>query len=186
MIRPAALVLASSIVLAVAAGSATDAQERKPGPEPVKAVDWKDLVPAGFNPDRLLEKYYEDVAPMKDNDPRAARLAEQLRRSWENAPVVEALNNKTVKLSGFLVVLEGDGKAVTEFLLVPFFGACIHEPPPPSNQIVLIRTGTKPFKVKQMFQMVAVTGRLRTEANRNSLASASYIIDAVHVEPVGR
>jgi hypothetical protein len=89
-----------------------------------------------------------------------------------------------VKLSGFLVTLEGDGKAVSEFLLVPFFGACIHVPPPPSNQIVLVRT--KPFKVKQMFQTVAVTGRLRTEPVRNDVASASYVIEAMLVEPQSR
>jgi uncharacterized protein len=94
---------------------------------------------------------------------------------------VTALNNKMVKLSGFLVTLEGDGKSVSEFLLVPFFGACIHVPPPPSNQIVLVRT--KPFKVKEVFQTVAVTGRLRTEVARNDLASASYVLEATHVEP---
>jgi hypothetical protein len=83
--------------------------------------------------------------------------------------VVTALNNKMVKLTGFLVTLEGDGKPVSEFLLVPFFGACIHVPPP-SNQIVLVRT--KPFKVKEV----------RTGVARNDLASASYVLEATHVE----
>jgi len=87
-----------------------------------------------------------------------------------------------VKLSGFLVTLEGDGKAVSEFLLVPFFGACIHVPPPPSNQIVLVRTGARPFKIRQSFEQVSVTGRLRTERARNELASASYVIEATQVE----
>jgi uncharacterized protein len=152
----------------------------------VQAIDWKDLVPAGFDPDKLLKKYYDDVATLRDNDPRAERLAAELRKAWENAPVVGALNNKVVKLAGFLVTLEGDGKAVSEFLLVPFFGACIHVPPPPSNQIVLVRMATKPFKAKQMFQTVAVTGRLRTEPVRNDVASASYVIDATLVEPQSR
>ena len=147
----------------------------------VRTLDWKDLVPPGSDPNQLLKKYYADVAKLKDSDPRAARLAEGLRKAWEAAPVVESLNNQMVKLSGFLVTLEGDGQAVVEFLLVPFFGACIHVPPPPSNQIVLVRT--KPFKVKQMFQTVAVTGRLRTEPVRNDMASASYIIEATLVEP---
>jgi hypothetical protein len=146
----------------------------------VRTLDWKDLVPPGFDPNQLLKKYYAEVGTLKDNDPRGARLAEDLRKAWETAPVVESLNNQMVKLSGFLVTLEGDGKAVSEFLLVPFFGACIHVPPPPSNQIVLVRT--KPFKVKQMFQTVAVTGRLRTEPVRNDVASASYVIEATQVE----
>jgi hypothetical protein len=153
------------------------AQER---PE---VIDWNRLVPPGYNPSDLLRKYQKAVAALRDDDPRAERLAEQLRKAWESAPVVESLNNKVVKLSGYLVTLEGDGKAVSEFLLVPYFGACIHVPPPPSNQVVLVRTGVKPFKAKHLFDTVSVTGRLRTEQARNELASASYVIEATHVEP---
>jgi uncharacterized protein len=176
----AGLLLIVAIAVALLIVPAPFAQDSK-APNGVTTVAWKDLVPAGFDPDRLLRKYYDDVSTLRDNDPRAERLAENLRNAWENAPVVTALNNKMVKLSGFLVTLEGDGKSVSEFLLVPFFGACIHVPPPPSNQIVLVRT--KPFKVKEVFQTVAVTGRLRTEVARNDLASASYVLEATHVEP---
>ena len=152
------------------------AQER---PE---VIDWKHLVPAGYDPSELMRKYQKEVSSLRDNDPRAERAAERLRQAWENAPVVQALGNKVVKLAGFLVTLEGDGKAVSEFLLVPYFGACIHVPPPPSNQVVLVRTGNRPFKVNQMFDMVSVTGTLRTERARNDLASASYVIEATQVE----
>jgi hypothetical protein len=183
MNRTVLILIAAAILLCGLWLPALLAQDSRPG---VQTLDWKDLVPAGFDPNRLLKKYYADVATLRDDDPRAARLAEAIRKTWESAPVVEALNNKIVKLSGFLVTLEGDGKAVSEFLLVPFFGACIHVPPPPSNQIVLVRTATRPFKAKQMFQTVAVTGRLRTESVRNELASASYVIEATHVEPESR
>jgi hypothetical protein len=186
MNRTAAFLFVASIALGLLGGPVADAQDSKAGPAKVQTVEWKDLVPAGFDPNKLLQRYYDDVATLKDDDPRAARKAEEIRKAWENAPVVDALNNKIVKLSGFLVTLEGDGKAVSEFLLVPFFGACIHVPPPPSNQIVLVRTGAKPFKIKQMFQTVAVTGRLRTEATRSDVASASYVIEATHVEPESR
>lgn len=152
------------------------AQER---PE---VIDWKHLVPTGYDPSELVRKYQKEVSSLRDNDPRAERAAERLRQAWENAPVVQALSNKVVKLAGFLVTLEGDGKAVSEFLLVPYFGACIHVPPPPSNQVVLVRTGNRPFKVNQMFDMVSVTGTLRTERARNDLASASYVIEATQVE----
>lgn len=152
------------------------AQER---PE---VIDWKHLVPTGYDPSEPMRKYQKEVSSLRDNDPRAERAAERLRQAWENAPVVQSLSNKVVKLSGFLVTLEGDGKAVSEFLLVPYFGACIHVPPPPSNQVVLVRTGTRSFKVNQMFDMVSVTGTLRTERARNDLASASYVIEATQVE----
>jgi uncharacterized protein len=147
-----------------------------------EVIEWKHLVPPGYDANEMMQKYRKEVAALRDDDPRAERAAERLRRVWENAPVVAALNNKTVKLAGYAVALEGDGKTVSEFLLVPYFGACIHVPPPPSNQVVLVRTGNKPFKVNQMFDTVAVTGRLRTERARNDLASASYVIDATEVE----
>ena len=150
--------------------------------EGVRAIEWKHLVPDGYDPYKLLDKYNRDVANLRDGDPRADRLADELRRAWDNAPVVVSLNNKIVKLAGFIVTLEGDGKAVSEFLLVPYFGACIHVPPP-SNQIVLVRTGAKRFKVNQMFDTVSVTGRMRTERARNELANASYVIEATQVEP---
>jgi hypothetical protein len=183
MNRTLLVLIAAAMALCMPSVPALLAQDSRPG---VQTLDWKDLVPAGFDPNRLLKKYYDDVATLRDNDPRAAQLAEALREAWESAPVVEALNNKMVKLSGFLVTLEGDGKAVSEFLLVPFFGACIHVPPPPSNQIVLVRTAARPFKAKQMFQTVAVTGRMRTESVRHEVASASYVIEATHVEPQSR
>jgi hypothetical protein len=183
MSRTIAFFLLVAVGLGVSMAPRSTAQPSKAGTGKVQTVEWKDLVPAGYDPDRLLKKYYDDVANLSDSDPRAQRLAEALRKAWESAPVVEALDNKMVKLSGFLVTLEGDGKAVSEFLLVPFFGACLHVPPPPSNQIVLVRTAAKPFKVKQVFQTVAVTGRLRTQLVRNEVANASYVIEATHVEP---
>ncbi|MBI3897836.1 MAG: DUF3299 domain-containing protein [Gammaproteobacteria bacterium] len=148
----------------------------------IKAISWEDLVPTSFRPDEMMRRYSKKMAKLSDSDPRAQQYADELRAAWENAPVVDALNNKQVKLSGFLVTLEGDGKAVSEFLLVPYFGACIHVPPPPSNQIVLVRTGTKPFKVQQVFDKVSVVGRLKTEHAHNELANASYVIEASDVE----
>ena len=132
----------------------------------------------------MIRKYQQEVAALKDNDPRAEQLAARLRQAWDSAPVVGSLNNKLVKLSGFVVPLEGDGKTVSEFLLVPYFGACIHVPPPPSNQIVLVRTGGKPVRANQLWDMVWVTGQLKTERAKNDVASASYILEATQVEAI--
>ena len=182
MIRSVALILVAAIGAGVPVAHVLEGISLAAAAN-VQTIDWKDLVPAGYDPNELIKMYNREAMALKDNDPRAAQLSEKYRKLWEEAPVVASLNNKTVKLSGFLVTLEGDGKAVSEFLLVPYFGACIHVPPPPSNQIVLVRTGHKPFKVNQMFQTVSVTGRLRTEASRNDLGSSSYVIEATMVEP---
>src|SRR6266545_136457 len=163
MMRISALVLVAGLVLGMPTvlPLAPSATAETPAGN-VTTIQWADLVPPDYRPADMLKKYRSQVARLKDNDRRGQELADELRAALENAPVVEALNDKTVKLSGFLVTLEGDGKAVSEFLLVPFFGACIHVPPPPSNQIVLVRTGARPFKIRQSFEQVSVTGRLRT------------------------
>ena len=48
------------------------------------------------------------------------------------------LIGKSIKIPGFAVPLEGDDgfEYINEFLLVPYFGACIHVPPPPPNQVI--------------------------------------------------
>jgi hypothetical protein len=183
MKRIAVIFLVAAIGLGVPGPPTSTARDAKDVAARVETIEWKHLVPAGYDPSELLRKYQQEVANLSDTDPRAEQLAEALQKAWENAPVVEALDKKLVKLTGFLVTLEGDGKAVSEFLLVPFFGACIHVPPPPSNQIVLVRTGARPFRINQMFDMVSVTGRLHTRRAHNALASASYVIEAMQVEP---
>ena len=55
---------------------------------------------------------------------------------WDNASVLKTLDGQTVKIPGYVVPLEAIQDAMREFLLVPYFGACIHSPPPPANQIV--------------------------------------------------
>lgn len=69
---------------------------------------------------------------------------------------VPELDGQLVALPGFVLPLEYEGKKVTEFLLVPWVGACIHTPPPPPNQIVHVVAKT-PFETKGMFEAVTVT-----------------------------
>ncbi len=96
--------------------------------------------------------------------------------------VVEELNGARVVLPGFIVPLElaGDGR-VTEFLLVPYYGACIHYPPPPSNQIVHV-TLPKPVEIGSILVPVWVAGEIRTEMQQSDLGNASYTMLAEHME----
>jgi uncharacterized protein len=82
--------------------------------------------------------------------------------------VNQALNGKLVRIPGYLLPLEYAGKSVSEFLLVPWVGACIHTPPPPPNQIVHV-TPDKPFEPSGLFEPVWVTGTLSTNSSRKSL-----------------
>ena len=100
------------------------------------------------------------------------------------------LNGQIVRLPGYLLPLEFSGKQVSEFLLVPWVGACIHTPPPPPNQIVHVKP-EKPVAMSGMFEAVWVTGRLTTGAIKKSLSlvdgsadiDVGYSIRASLVEP---
>ena len=100
------------------------------------------------------------------------------------------LNGQIVRLPGYLLPLEFSGKQVSEFLLVPWVGACIHTPPPPPNQIVHVKP-EKPVAMSGMFEAVLVTGQLTTGAIKKSLSlvdgsadiEVGYSLQATRVEP---
>jgi len=97
--------------------------------------------------------------------------------------VVESLDGKRVKLPGFVVPIEGDGKKLSEFLLVPYYGACIHVPPPPANQTVFVKVPKGNAKIRQAFDTVWVTGTLSAKPFTSDLATAVYQIQAEEVTP---
>ncbi|MCB1886797.1 MAG: DUF3299 domain-containing protein [Rhodocyclaceae bacterium] len=151
-----------------------------PPPAGVRDLVWDDLVPADWNPRQLLDDAGFD--DMQDNDPRANELLDQLRVEWDKAPVVAGLDGQRIRLPGFVVALEGDETTVREFLLVPYFGACIHVPPPPSNQVVHVKPA-KPFGEKLAMYPVWVTGKLITSGKTTEMGAAGYRIEAAQVEP---
>jgi hypothetical protein len=100
------------------------------------------------------------------------------------------LNGQRIRIPGYLLPLEFSGKRVSEFLLVPWVGACIHTPPPPPNQIVHVKP-EKPVAMSGMFEPVWVTGQLFTGALKKSLSmvdgaadiDVGYSVKAAQVEP---
>lgn len=108
-------------------------------------------------------------------------LAELDYRTGEKSPALEKVAGKTVKVPGFMVPLEDGGDGVTEFLLVPYFGACIHTPPPPPNQIVYVRMAY-PVRV-DLWSPVWVIGPLRIENSDSYYGAVGYRLDGQRVRP---
>jgi hypothetical protein len=104
--------------------------------------------------------------------------------------VVGELDGQLVRLAGYALPLENSQSGVKEFLLVPYVGACIHVPPPPPNQIVLVSLG-KAFELKDYFTPVWVTGRMTVGRLTKSLElvdgassiAMGYSMAGVSVEP---
>jgi hypothetical protein len=150
------------------------------GIEPIE-LDWDSLIPADWQLDKLMEEY--NVGDLSDDDPRASELMEKLKTFWKEAPVVHDYDGKNIKLPGFVVPLETDAKAIQEFLLVPYYGACIHTPPPPANQTVyVVMDEGHPYQ-GELFDTVWVTGTLSVDKLSSELGDAGYRIEGRLVEP---
>lgn len=150
-------------------------------PAALVELQWDYLIPPDWHPEELFAD--EDVDAIDDDDPRADALMERLLAAWAEAPVVEVLDGRRVRLPGFVVPLELDASEIAEFLLVPYFGACIHVPPPPANQTVLVRTAADLPYQGGLFDVVWVEGRMRVEPFSNELGEAGYRIEEAAVSP---
>lgn len=129
--------------------------------EEPRELEWQELMPMGWKPSMPdFESFF--------HDPSTPAAVQE-----EDAPVVAALDNQLVSIKGWLVPLEWGMDAIKEFLFVPWFGACLHMPPPPPNQIIRLTLETG-VPEREMFEAQQITGRLRTERSESELALASY------------
>lgn len=141
------------------------------GAAPVRVLSWDDLIP----PD--APKIAPQMAPLHDLATLGTALQEDAPAAHQqapHAPVVKALDGQQVRLPGYIVPLEvGEDGRTTDFLLVPYYGACIHVPPPPSNQIVHV-TSELGVKVEELYQPYWVQGPLQAKPSSNELAEVGY------------
>lgn len=146
-------------------------------------VAWEDLELPGQGLADIMKKYQ----PQLDAIPEGGaveddKLMEKMQAEMNAAPVNPALNGKKIKLPGYISPLEVDDQKgmVKEFLLVPYFGACIHVPPPPLNQTLLVKPQTgKSVGMERMYEPVWVYGTISTDSVNTALAEAGYqILDA--------
>ena len=93
----------------------------------------------------------------------------------------KALDGAFIRLPGYMIPLEVGAKGVTDFILVPYVGACIHVPPPPANQLVFVRT-KKPWPGDQLWDAVWVEGRMQTQLQSTELAQTGYALAASKME----
>lgn len=130
-----------------------------------KELEWSDLVPKGFDA----------------GTPDIAHIGQAMAGPQTiNAPVVKELDGQLIKIPGFVVPLEGDDNKVTEFLLVPYFGACVHVPPPPSNQLIYV-TLPDGAPAEAMYDPIWVTGKLSTKEWKGELAQVGYSMKGISI-----
>ncbi|WP_374941480.1 DUF3299 domain-containing protein [Aeromonas aquatica] len=130
-----------------------------------KTIDWDVLIPEG---EKLLPP------PQVSHDGNLASVPQPV------GGVNKKLDNQDLRIPGFVVPLEGDAKKITAFLLVPYFGACIHVPPPPTNQVIYV-SYPKGAPVDDLWDAIWVKGKMRTISSSHEMATASYSMEATDV-----
>lgn len=134
-------------------------------------IGWDDLIPPGVP--------YSEIIGEGDMD--------EANDTW--SPIFDAnatklnerLDGALIRMPGFIIPLEMGAKGVTDFILVPYIGACIHTPPPPPNQLVLAKT-KKPWPSDQLWEAVWVVGMMRTKLQSTELAQTGYALSIRSME----
>ena len=159
--------LIQAVFLAAIFSISTVAKAAKP-----QELTWEDLVPQNtlFS---LTEEQTDEPA-----------LSGHSFGVQQSGAVVPELNGKRVKIPAFVVPLDGDEDSLSELLLVPYFGACIHVPPPPSNQIIYYNSDKDSIDVGKLdlYRPVWATGTLITEDTDHELAQIGYRMDIEFLE----
>lgn len=153
-----------------------------------RILEWDEMMPESYV--ESLLKLNEnnsfsasDSFSFDDDTEEAQNAYDELRATLASAPIVPELNNQLVKIAGFIVPLDFDFDTETfqNFLLVPFFGACIHTPPPPSNQIIYVTSKTA-LKQEWLDYAVWASGVLSTQSKDSLQGFAGYSMLDVTLE----
>ena len=154
-------------------------------------IEWTELMPAEDlealqnPPDYIMdieEGSAEDKVVNQGEKPTDMFFDDEYQRALLSTTVVSEMDGKAIRIPGFIVPLEfNDDKTVSQFFLVPFFGACIHVPPPPPNQVIHV-TSSNGVKLENLYTPHWVSGVVNTVFIENEIATATYAIDAVDVE----
>ena len=152
----------------------------------LEETDWLDLMPES---DRQALLDMPDISHDTPEADSAFYVPGGLRSTDKDMPAVmysaqtvPALDGRTILLGGYPVPLDTNQQGrFVEFFLVPYPGACIHVPPPPPNQIVLVRYA-KGVDLPDIYAPLWIEGTLRGEVSSNELADSAYTIEARSVE----
>lgn len=144
-----------------------------------RTINWEDLVPKGWDPMAPFRE--RNVITIREGSAAEREMMRELREIWDKAPTRSDLAGQALRLPGYVVPLDQVGDKLKDFLLVPYFGACIHSPPPPANQIVHVSLKT-PAALRTM-DVVWVVGTMSIDRQDTAMGVSGYSMAADSVEP---
>jgi hypothetical protein len=143
-----------------------------------RQIGWPELMPKDWDAAKAMNSV--DISNLQDDDPRANALLVKMREAADNAPPNLALSGTAIRIAGFIVPLEEVRGEISEFLLVPYFGACIHSPPPPANQIIHVKNAppSQGLQGLRSMDVVWVTGKLQVNRADTMMGVSGYHVSA--------
>lgn len=156
------------------------------------SIEWTQLMPADdlqalLNPPEFIGNIQDGTAQdsvdalseLGEDNETAARFQAALKSSR----VVDAFNNINIRLPGFVVPIESnEEQRVTSFFIVPYFGACLHMPPPPPNQIIYVET-KEGIELDVLYDPLLFEGTIVIEQTQNAVANSAYTMRLNSAEP---
>lgn len=148
-----------------------------------QSIDWVQLMPeddlnALLNPPDTVQGIVDGSA--MDNVDALGKMGEtdedsqRYYKALNSARVITEFDNTLIRLPGFIVPLASDEQnRVTEFFIVPYFGACLHMPPPPPNQIVYAKI-EEGIALDSIYNPFWFEGKLVIEGTDHALGNAAY------------
>jgi len=132
-----------------------------------KEVSWDDLMPTNWVPSAPEDQAFFEGQTL-DGD-----IIELPKSDF--APIVKTLDTQRLKLPGYMIPIKFNDSSVSEFLLVPYVGACVHTPAPPANQIVYVSL-KQPLLTEDLWAPVWVSGIMKAQMSMTQYATAGYHI----------
>jgi hypothetical protein len=179
-------------VLAVTMTQASSSSANKSAkPTEFKTIAWPDLMPqqdldALLNPPEYLadieDGSAEDQISGQISNSIVAAKDDRYQQALVSTTIRPEMNGQVIRIPGFIVPLEfSDDQVITEFFIVPFFGACLHMPPPPPNQIIHVKY-PKGFKLEALYNPFWLSGVLKTTLVENDVATSAYAMEVSVME----
>ena len=162
-----------------------------PSPASFRTLQWDDLIPeedlnALLNPPNYIDQLDDSALEDQISDQLQIDLTPAADDPYQQALVstriIQEMDGLAVKIPGFVVPVEFDEETITEFFLVPYFGACIHSPPPPPNQIIYVHA-PKGLELNTLYDPFWISGIITTSLVKNYMASAAYSMTMNSYEP---
>jgi hypothetical protein len=151
-----------------------------------KEVTWDDLIEEAWVKEVQAEMaVLGRLGFLQDGTEAANKAMEKLRQKWDAAPIVTKYLNQRIRIPGYVVPLDASRDKRREFLLVPYFGACIHSPPPPANQIILVQPepNSKVSRMPESMETIWVEGELLGVRSTTSQGVTGYSLRATTIRP---